>query len=156
MPATTDIAHKISTDRRYYVGYCAAKFGLSVFDAEDLVSESSYNALKYCDKLDDLKNFHRWFLRILRNTFINGYRNSVKMQTYSLEFAIVKGTDPDNESADLLRFIRSRNIRHFELLVWSASGYGYDELAKAYRLPVGTVKNRIFTARQEAIRIAKH
>lgn len=152
----TNIAYKISTERRYYVGYCAAKFRLSIFDAEDLVSESSYNALKYCDKLDDMKNFNKWFLTILRNTFINGYRKSVKMPTDSLEFARVKGTEPDNESADLLRFIRSRNIRYFELLVWSAAGYGYDELAKAYRLPVGTVKNRIFTARQEAIRIAKH
>ena len=156
MTTKIDIANKISAERRYYVGYCAHRFSLSILDSEDLVSESSYNALKHCDKLDHMQNFHKWFMTIIRNSFINDYRKSVKMPTDSLEFARVKGTDPDDESSDLLRFIRGRNIRHFDLLIEHVCGYEYGELAKEHRLPIGTVKNRIHKARKEAIRLSRH
>ena len=46
----------------------------NVDDAKDLFQETAYVAFKNREKFKIGSNFRGWFMTIMRNTFINGYR----------------------------------------------------------------------------------
>lgn len=51
-------------------------------DAKDLVQETFFKSLKYCDKFVDESNFKAWTSTIMKNTFINNYRKGVLQTIY--------------------------------------------------------------------------
>ena len=50
-------------------------------DARDLLQETYLKALTYKDKFEDNTNIKAWTFTIMKNTFINNYRKSVKQST---------------------------------------------------------------------------
>ncbi|MGL4229706.1 MAG: RNA polymerase sigma factor [Tannerellaceae bacterium] len=129
-------------------------------DALDLMQDTTLKVLNSEEKFTDDVNFKGWVLTIMRNIFINNYHKIIKYQTvvsqdidlYSLNITKDSGFDSP-EGAYTIGEI-SRNIadltddlkRPFSLYV---SGYKYHEISDKLNIPLGTVKSRIFFARQE-------
>ena len=128
-------------------------------DAYDLLQDTTLKALDNEDKYVDNVNFKGWVFTIMRNIFINNYRKVVRSATvidqtedlYHLNlpqdsgfetpegsFAAKEITAAINEFSDDYRIPFSMHV----------AGYKYNEIAEKMNLPLGTVKSRIFFARQ--------
>ena len=127
--------------------------------AYDLLQDTTLKALDNEDKYVENVNFKGWVFTIMRNIFINNYRKVVRSATiidqtedlYHLNlpqesgletpegsFAANEITDAINEFSDDYRIPFSMHV----------AGYKYNEIAEKMNLPLGTVKSRIFFARQ--------
>lgn len=128
-------------------------------DAYDLLQSTTLKALKNKDKYTEGTNFKGWVFTIMRNIFINNYRQSVRQATlvditdnfYHLNLSQDSGLEPPegsysvNEITDAINSFSDEYRIPFSMHV---SGYKYEEIAEYTGLPVGTIKSRIFTARK--------
>lgn len=129
-------------------------------DAEDLLQDTTLRVLNNQDKFVDNVNFKGWVLTVMRNIFINNYHKLVRSQTvidsnsdpYNVPMLNEGGeTTPDGAMAikEITASITSLNEtlkRPFSMYI---SGYKYNEISEILDIPLGTVKSRIFLARQE-------
>jgi RNA polymerase sigma-70 factor (ECF subfamily) len=128
-------------------------------DAQDLLQDTTLKALDNRNKYIDNVNFKGWVMTIMRNIFINNYRKSMRNQTifdqtkdlYHLNLSQNSGFDsPDGTTTVREINVAIDNLNNelrtpFTLFL---SGYKYNEIADDLELPLGTVKSRIFFARQ--------
>jgi len=129
-------------------------------DAKDLYQDTAFRALKNKEKFRPGTNFKAWLFTIMKNIFINDYRKKVKRNT------VIDTTDNMyyiNSGGATIRNKASQNIMMKELegMVESLAdniktpflmhyiGYKYQEISDKLKLPLGTIKSRIFFARQE-------
>ncbi|MDR0230917.1 MAG: RNA polymerase sigma factor [Dysgonamonadaceae bacterium] len=129
-------------------------------DAEDLLQDTTLKALDNYKKYIDNTNFKGWVLTIMRNIFINNYRKIVRNQTvidqtgnfYHLNLPQGSGLDTP-EGAFTIKEINNAitSLTNELKLPFSmyVSGYKYNEISENLNLPLGTIKSRIFLARQE-------
>jgi RNA polymerase sigma-70 factor (ECF subfamily) len=132
-------------------------------DADDLVQETMLKAYRSWDQYQKGTNAKGWLLTILRNSFINEYRRrSRHPETVDVDtiepfavFGDVQDEDPQGTFFDrivddeVLRAIDQLPEVFRETLVLSdVEGLNYQEIAKMLDVPVGTVKSRLFRARQ--------
>jgi RNA polymerase sigma-70 factor, ECF subfamily len=132
-------------------------------DAEDLVQETVLKAYRSWDQYQQGTNAKGWLLTILRNSFINEYRRRTRHpETVDLDtiepFAVFEGVqeeDPQGAFFDhivddeVLRAIDQLPEAFRETVVLSdVEGMSYQEIARILGIPVGTVKSRLFRARQ--------
>ena len=135
-------------------------------EAEDLTQETALKALDNQDKFTENTNFKGWVLTIMKNLFINNYRMMVRnysvfdvsVNLYNLQTE--RHSDfglPDQifDIQEINEAITSLNNDLKEPFTLFLIGYKYDEIAKKLNLPLGTVKSRIFFARQELQRQLK-
>ncbi|MDH6359074.1 sigma-70 family RNA polymerase sigma factor [Parabacteroides sp. PF5-9] len=129
-------------------------------DAQDLLQDTTLKVLNNQDKFVDNVNFKGWVMTIMRNLFINNYHRVIRTQTiidqgadvYNLEVMSESGYDSPDGSYQLQEINKaienlSNELRTpFSLFL---SGYKYNEIAEKLNIPLGTVKSRIFFARQE-------
>lgn len=129
-------------------------------EAQDLVQETFLKALKYRDKFVDATNLKAWLYTIMKNTFINTYRRSIKTRqiiTQTDDISNVKqlngSSAPDAESQINVKNIhKAINALEDEYKVPFTryfDGFKYKEIAEELDLPIGTVKSRIFLARKK-------
>jgi RNA polymerase sigma factor (sigma-70 family) len=128
-------------------------------DAKDLTQETMLKAIVYRDYYAQQTNFKAWVFTIMRNIFINQYRRKKKSGTIfdtNKEFDVLSNTAGNEDSP--VNFITNKEINakisnlgeeykvpfnmHFE-------GFKYKEIADKLDIPIGTVKSRIFIARQK-------
>ncbi|MCB0558748.1 MAG: RNA polymerase sigma factor [Lewinellaceae bacterium] len=136
-------------------------------DARDLLQETAYKAFKYRSMYQPHTNLRAWLMTIMRNTFINNYRQKKRRQTL-------------NDKTDNNYFLNSggrtvHNLGESEVTLQEVTGlidsledwmkvpflmhyqgFKYDEIAEELDIPLGTVKSRIFFARrklQESLRV---
>ncbi|GHS97788.1 RNA polymerase sigma factor [Bacteroidia bacterium] len=135
-------------------------------DAYDLLQDTTLKALDNQEKYIDNVNFKGWVLTIMRNIFINNYRKVVRSQTiidqtedlYHLNLSQDSGFDsPDGaytikEINSAIGILSSDLKTPFSMFL---AGYKYNEISEKLVLPLGTVKSRIFFARQELQRNLK-
>lgn len=137
-------------------------------DAEDLVQETYLKAYRHYEKFQKGTNLKAWLFRILKNTFINGYRKRQNRPTHSAfediedsfesivsdqapqrikdpeEVALQNVLDEDVQGAlDSLR----DDYRMVILLV-DIEGFSYKEAAEILDVPVGTVMSRLYRGRR--------
>lgn len=128
-------------------------------DAYDLLQDTTLKALDNEDKYVDNTNFKGWVFTIMRNIFINNYRKVVRTATvvdrtddlYHLNISHESGlaTPEGTVSAiEISAAINSFSDDYRIPFTMHVSGYKYHEIAKEMNLPLGTVKSRIFFARQ--------
>lgn len=128
-------------------------------DAKDLIQETFFKSLKYCDKFADESSFKAWTSTIMKNTFFNNYRKSVLQIKYldqSKElffFNQTKYTGYDPDSAYSVLEI-TQHIEHLKdkfriPFKMHLNGYKYKEIADALTVNIGTVKSRIFIAKRQ-------
>ena len=128
-------------------------------DAYDLLQDTTLKALDNEDKYVDNVNFKGWVFTIMRNIFINNYRKGVRSATvidqtedlYHLNLPQESGLDtPDGSIAakEITSAIESFSDEFRIPFSMHVAGYKYNEIAEEMGLPLGTVKSRIFFARQ--------
>ncbi len=128
-------------------------------EAKDLLQETTLKVLNNEEKFVDNTNFKGWVLTIMKNIFINNYRKIVRDQTiidhtdnmYYLNIPKESGFDtPEGSYAigEINKCINSFSDEYRVPFSMHVSGYKYHEIAEKMDLPIGTVKSRIFFARQ--------
>jgi RNA polymerase sigma factor (sigma-70 family) len=127
-------------------------------DAKDLLQETMLKALSNRDKFTDPRNFNSWAYTIMKNTFINNYRRNVKSNTIfnkidNNENLSHKQEAVSPESENSFNELRRRvdNLQDdfrvpFQMFT---DGFKYKEIAEHLDIPIGTVKSKIFFARQK-------
>ena len=138
----------------------AAKLTANENDARDLLQETSLKVLDNENKFTPDTNFKGWAFTIMRNLFINDYRKVVREQTY------VDQTDnqhylnkSENYAVDMIEsvcdvkemyhIINKLSNEYRQPFLMFVAGYKYHEIGNKLNLPLGTVKSRIFFARQQ-------
>lgn len=136
------------------------KFTSNKEESWDLVQDTILKALSNKTKFIKDTNLKGWLYTIMRNTYINQYRKSSRMKMSKGEqsdYQYLNMEDnytynkPDNaaqikEVWSKVDSIKSDLSKPFKMYT---SGYKYSEIAEHLQLPLGTVKNRIFQAREE-------
>lgn len=129
-------------------------------DAQDLLQDTTLKVLGNQDKFVDNVNFKGWVMTVMRNIFINNYHKVVRTQTiidqgvdiYNLEILNESGVDTPDGAYQLQEITYAIDHLSEELKVpfsMYLSGYKYNEICEKLHIPLGTVKSRIFFARQE-------
>ena len=129
-------------------------------DSKDLFQETAYRALMNKDKFRTGTNFRAWLLTIMKNIFINNYRRKVKANTImdstdNMYFINSGSTIVANKGEsnvmmkELMRMINELDENLKVPFMMHYQGYKYQEIADHLKLPLGTVKSRIFFARKE-------
>lgn len=128
-------------------------------EAEDLLQDTTLKALDNSDKYIDNINFKGWVFTIMRNIFINNYRKGVRNQTiidqtedlYHLNLPQESGFDTPEGSLSVKEISKAINKFPDDYKIpfsMHVAGFKYQEIAEKMELPLGTVKSRIFFARQ--------
>lgn len=127
--------------------------------AQDLLQDTTLKALDNEDKYVDNTNFKGWIFTIMRNIFINNYRQTVRQATvvdktedlYHLNISQDSGlTTPEGSYAvkEISQALNSFSDEYRVPFNMYVAGYKYNEIAEKIGLPLGTVKSRIFFARK--------
>ena len=129
-------------------------------DAQDLMQETAMRAYRHRDKFTMGTNFKSWVSTIMRNTYINRYRKAksrkhVNQPIESFTFALESRSAIPNQGEHDMRMGELKNmlgsigeIYRIPFLMFY-QGYEYKEIAQQLDIPIGTVKSRIFLARQK-------
>ena len=129
-------------------------------DAYDLLQDTTLKALDNSDKYVENTNFKGWVFTIMRNIFINNYRRVARSATvidqtedlYHLHLSQDSGIDsPEGSFAaqEITAAINEFPEKYRVPFSMHVAGYKYNEIADEMGLPLGTVKSRIFFARQQ-------
>lgn len=128
--------------------------------AQDLLQDTTLKALDNEEKYVDNANFKGWIFTIMRNIFINNYRQTVRKATvidqtedlYHLNISQDSGlTTPEGSFAvkEISKAVNAFSEEYREPFSLYLAGYKYNEIADKMNLPLGTVKSRIFFARKK-------
>jgi RNA polymerase sigma-70 factor, ECF subfamily len=132
----------------------------NIEDSKDLFQETAYRALSNQDKFRPGTNLKAWLFTIMKNIFINNYRKKVKANTIlddtDNQFYInsVTVSNPNRAESDIMMKELTEMVGNLDdslqvPFVMHYQGFKYQEIADDLRLPLGTVKSRIFFARKE-------
>jgi RNA polymerase sigma factor (sigma-70 family) len=134
-------------------------------DADDLVQETYMKAHKFIDNYVEGTNAKAWLFKILKNSYINEYRKRVKKPTQVNldDVASLKSSDESKNQTyeDLREEIFDYSLgdevtialmslpEEFRevILMCDIENFSYDEISKTIDLPIGTVRSRLFRAR---------
>lgn len=136
-------------------------------DAEDLVQETYLKAYRYYHRFEEGTNFKAWLFRIMKNTFINGYRRK-KLQPAQVGFddieegleriVLDQGTATTDPEGYFLESEMDGGVKDallslpkdYKMVVLLADleGFAYKEIATILEIPVGTVMSRLYRGRR--------
>lgn len=128
-------------------------------DAKDLLQDTTLKVLDNRDKFVDDVNFKGWAMTVMRNIFINDYHKAVRAQgvidqgadVYNVDTIFDSGFDSPAGSLDIQEITGAIHRLSDEMKLpfsMHLSGYKYEEISAKLGIPLGTVKSRIFFARQ--------
>lgn len=128
-------------------------------DAKDLFQETVLKAMKYRDKFASPTNLKAWLYTIMKNTFINDYRRK-KLVTMvhddspndfvlNSERSTLQTQTSHLYTEEILNKIESLDADYRIPFTKYLEGFKYKEISEALNLPLGTVKSRIYVARQQ-------
>ncbi len=134
-------------------------------DADDLVQETYLKAYRFIEKYEKGTNAKAWLFKILKNAFINEYRKKSK-QPAKVDFEdIVAYHDTDDHRVTGYSDLREEIFLHMMgdevtsainslpiefrtvILLCDIEGFTYQEIAAIIDVPIGTVRSRLFRAR---------
>ena len=134
-------------------------------DAGDLVQETYMKAFRFIDKYIEGTNAKAWLFKILKNAYINEYRKKSKQPTkVDFEDIVSYHNSDDRGSASYLDLREEifQNMMGDEvtnainklpidfrtvILLCDVEGFTYEEISKIINVPIGTVRSRLFRAR---------
>lgn len=138
----------------------ALKLTANSEEAHDLLQDTTLKVLDNQDKYADNTNFKGWVLTVMRNIFINNYHKVVRTQMmvdqhadlYNLEVISDASFDSPETSYRIQEInLAIENLAEDLRIPFSLylGGYKYHEIADRLAQPLGTIKSRIYFARQE-------
>lgn len=134
-------------------------------DANDLVQDTFLKSYRFINSYEAGTNAKSWLFKILKNTFINEYRRKKALphQIELEDFITYHDTDEASTVGNLdLRQEMFQNMVGDEvtqainslpvdfrtiILLCDIQEFSYEEIAKIVDIPVGTVRSRLFRAR---------
>lgn len=135
--------------------------------AEDLVQDTIERAIKAIDSYRQGTNAKAWLFKIMRNHFINDYRKRARRPN-TVDYEDVAPILPDTETKDnvpalvdweddILESIvgdetyaaLARLSADFRMVIILSDlqDFKYEEIAEILEVPIGTVRSRLFRAR---------
>ncbi|MEO6190663.1 MAG: sigma-70 family RNA polymerase sigma factor [Saprospiraceae bacterium] len=134
-------------------------------DAADLVQETYLKAFKFMDKFEEGTNAKAWLFKILKNAYINEYRKKVTRPT-KVDYEEIVGYHEGDDSQlssfyDLREDIFDKMLgdevtaainalpEEFKSVIFlcDIEDFTYEEISKIIEVPIGTVRSRLFRAR---------
>jgi len=143
-------------------------------DAADLVQETYLKAFKFIDKFEEGTNAKAWLFKIMKNAYINDYRKRTKRPTqvdYEELEAYHDGDDAQLSSyydlredlfekvmGDEVTFAINALPEDFKTVIFLSDieEFSYEEISKILDIPIGTVRSRLFRARNVLKNILKN
>ncbi len=134
-------------------------------DANDLVQETYMKAHRFIDKYEQGTNAKAWLFKILKNAYINEYRKKSKRPTRVDFEDIVSYHDSDDSRVPGYLDLREEIFASMMgdevtiainslpidfrtvVLLCDVEGFTYEEISKIIDVPIGTVRSRLFRAR---------
>ncbi|MES2457925.1 MAG: RNA polymerase sigma factor [Bacteroidota bacterium] len=127
-------------------------------DANDLVQETLYKAMRYREKFNTAMSLRGWLFTILKNTRVNAFRRKkfsnnliAGEETLSYTKLYYSASKNDGERncvmSDIQRSISELNPEYGLAISYFLTGYKYHEISTMLNIPIGTVKFRIHMAR---------
>lgn len=131
--------------------------------AQDLVQEAYLKAYRFIHSFEPGSNAKAWLFQILKNAFINEYRKKSR-QPQKVDFEDYKDKnqlEKQASSIDIAQDIYTHMIGdeitgalnslpvdfRVAIILSDIEGFTYDEVAKISDIPIGTVRSRLFRAR---------
>ncbi len=156
------------------VYYMLLKMTGSTTDAEDLTIEAFGKAFKAIDTYTPNFAFSTWLFRIATNNCIDFIRKK-RTQTVSMDYLYSdidgeevginiasENPDPeeliiDRQKKDALREIVAKLKPHYKILIELRyyDEKSYEEIAEQLQIPIGTVKAKLFRAREFLLQLVK-
>lgn len=134
-------------------------------DANDLVQDTYMKAWRFISSYQEGTNAKAWLFKILKNTFINEYRRK-KLRPAEVDYEdFITYHDADETShvgsldlrqevfSDMLGDEMTKAINELPvdfraiILLCDIEDFSYEEIAKIIDIPIGTVRSRLFRAR---------
>lgn len=133
--------------------------------AKDLVQETYLKAFRFIERYEEGTNAKAWLFKILKNAFINEFRKKSKRPS-KVDFEEIIAYQ-DGEEGKITGYMDLR-VEIFEnmmgdeitisvnslpldfrtvILLCDVEGFTYEEIAKILNIPIGTVRSRLFRAR---------
>jgi len=161
--STLEFNNLIARNSVFLYGF-AFKFTRDMEDANDLIQDTVLKALRYKDNFQEGTNIRGWLYTIMRNIFINNYKRKAFQNTFldktDDSFFINSSQDLGFDSissqinhADIVTAINSLTDEYRIPFNMFVEGYHYEEIAAHIGIPIGTVKSRIFHARQKLMHL---
>lgn len=120
----------------------------NIEDAEDILQETYLSAFQKFDSLKDKAHFKSWIIRIAKNKCNDYYRKNKIDTVYDTDIDMLVGKSGIGERFELLDIINSMNNNDKQIIsMYYFIGYSQDEISKLLNIPVGTVKSRLHTAK---------
>jgi len=134
-------------------------------DANDLVQETYLKAYRFIDKYHEGTNAKAWLFKILKNGYINEYRKKSKRPTKVDFEEIVAYHDTDDDRvtgymdlrAEIFQYMMGDEVTtainalpvdfRTVILLCDVEDFTYAEISKIIDIPIGTVRSRLFRAR---------
>lgn len=134
-------------------------------DADDLVQDTYMKAYRFIEKYDIGTNAKAWLFKILKNAFINQYRKKSKQPTKVDYEEIVSYHDEEDTNYSSYLDLREEifqgmmgdevtnaiNMLPMDfrtvILLCDIEGFTYEEISKIIDIPLGTVRSRLYRAR---------
>jgi len=147
------------TDALFYFAYGMTN---DRTDAEDLVQETLIKAFRSLDRYKDETNARAWLFTICRNFFINDYRKKKRRpQRIEIEKVAYKESDDkpglrgdynfifETEMGDEISTAMAQlsEEHRFIILLSDVGEFSYKEITEILEIPIGTVRGRLFRAR---------
>ena len=126
--------------------------------AQDLYQDTMFLVFKHREKFQIGTNFRGWVRTIMKNAYLKKYINHRDIPTeineaFTATHSINLKTENPAESnlmmevlTGIIRDLDDKFQLPFELFY---EGFAYEEISQKLDLPIGTVKSRIFAARQK-------
>jgi RNA polymerase sigma-70 factor (ECF subfamily) len=145
----------------------ALRLTRSIEESEDLLQETYLKAYRHYHQFSEGTNLKAWLFRILKNSFINGYRKK-KNRPQLLDFDELRDSgdgfddvfpttrDPEEEylGQELDTEIRDALMalpHHYRMVILMVDlqGLSYQEVADALEVPIGTIMSRLYRGRKK-------
>ncbi len=132
----------------------------------ELVQDTILKEIQNLDKIVYATNLKAWVFTIMKNTFINNYRRKMRENTmmdgtqelYYINSPSDKGSiSPESAYAgnEIEKAINELHDDYRLPFRMHVEGFKYEEIAENLNLKLGTVKSRIFFARQKLMSVLK-